>query len=74
MAKINKESIVRELQAGAFLLAIDGSNDTDCKPNPIVVTYYCSSDKKIKSDALAVPNLQDKSTGENKRGKSCLWA
>lgn len=59
-----RNSIVTVLQNAPFSLAIDGSNDTDAKLHPIVVTYFCETEGKIKSCLLTAINIPS-ATGKN---------
>lgn len=65
MAADTTQCIVSNLQTVPFSVATDGSNDSDSKLYPIVVTFYDQSQLKIVSRLLSLPDLQGDATGKN---------
>ncbi|XP_063216897.1 uncharacterized protein LOC134527858 isoform X1 [Bacillus rossius redtenbacheri] len=65
MAKDSRDDVVKHLQTGPFSLSTDGTNDTDSKLYPIVVTYFDKNIENIVSSVLSLPDLQGDSTGLN---------
>lgn len=65
MACSKVEDMVKCLKNSPFAAACDGSNDSDFKLYPIVVTYFDISESLIKSSLFSIPNLTGNSTGEN---------
>lgn len=65
MAESAKEKIVSNLETKMFNLATDGSNDTDSKLYPMVVSYFDDDEERIVNMLLSNQHLVGKSTGEN---------
>ncbi|XP_063215641.1 uncharacterized protein LOC134527170 [Bacillus rossius redtenbacheri] len=65
MVKTEEEKLVQTLKNGAFSVATYGSNDSDSKLYPVVVSYYSSEEGKVESSVLCVPVLSGDSTGVN---------
>ncbi|XP_063222953.1 uncharacterized protein LOC134531219 [Bacillus rossius redtenbacheri] len=65
MATDATDKIVSNLQTVAFSVATDGSNDSESKLYPLVVTFFDANLKMIVSRLLSLPVLQGDSTGRN---------
>lgn len=65
MARATREDIISHLQKGSYSVATDGTNDSDSKLYPIVVTYYNKDVQNIATTVLSLPELQGDSTGKN---------
>nr|XP_042911401.1 uncharacterized protein LOC122272173 [Parasteatoda tepidariorum] len=65
MATMEKESVVEILKESPFSVSTDGSNKSDVKLYPLVVTYYNEKSMIIESTLMSVPNLEGDSTDIN---------
>ena len=59
------EEILKSMKNGPFAAVCDGSNDSDFKLFPVVVTYFDFSKDSIWNSLLSIPKLTGDSTGEN---------
>lgn len=65
MAKKEKQSLVEVLQKTPFSVSTDGSNKSDMKLYPLVITYHNMDKEKIETSLLSVPVLEGDATGQN---------
>lgn len=65
MASDKIDDVVQYLQSGPFAVATDGSNDSNAKLYPIVVTFFDEKQEKIVNAVLSIPALEGESTGRN---------
>nr|XP_042901375.1 phosphoglucosamine mutase-like [Parasteatoda tepidariorum] len=65
MANELQKSIMDQLKNAAFSIAIDGTNDSDSKLHPLVVTFFDELIQKIQSCVLAFTIIRDGCTGVN---------
>jgi len=60
-----KKSVIDDLRKTPFSIGVDGSNDTDSKMHPIIVTYFDEKSGLISSGLLNLNPIKDRSTGKN---------
>lgn len=65
MACNEMEKVTECIKLGPFSAACDGSNDTEHKMYPIVVTFYNPVKEAVQTSLLSLSNLVGDSTGEN---------
>lgn len=65
MSKTEKKCILEIIRNNPFSIATDGSNKSDAKLYPIVVTFHNEESQQNETSLLSVPVLEGDSTGLN---------
>lgn len=65
MCMEERTKVITYIQENPFSIATDGSNKTDFKLYPIVVTFFSPELREIQNCLLSVPNLEGDATGVN---------
>lgn len=65
MASTAIDSLKKQMRIRPFSVACDGSNDSDHKLYPIVITYFNPAENLVENNLLSLPTLIGSGTGEN---------
>lgn len=65
LADNTRDGIIQNLRSGPYSVATDGTNDTDSKIYPLVVTFFDKEAQDIVSCVVSLPELKGESTGRN---------